>query len=226
MLLESSDSNIFERIGALGRLIPEEEQRRHPRGGAANLDHYLYGSPRQYARWSFDEKATAMAIDIIEATAAHRDVLSRLMELYQYDFTEFTEEDVGEDGSFGYRYLDATLTEPGRYAHLVRIDGRWAGFAIVREDVEFLDGRTGIDMAEFFVLRKYRRQGAGERLASAMFDRYRGAWQVRVIGPNERARSFWRDVVHRYTDAFVQEHEFPDERWGRRWVYYFENSVR
>ena len=167
-----------------------------------------------------------MTIEIIDATAAHRDVLSRLMELYQYDFTEFTEEDVGGDGSFGYRYLDESLTEPGRHAHLLRIDGRWAGFALVREHVEFLDRREGIDMAEFFVLRKYRRKGAGERLATAMFDRYRGAWQVRVIGPNERARSFWRRVIHGYNDALVPEHEFPDGRWGRRWVYYFDNSMR
>jgi predicted acetyltransferase len=167
-----------------------------------------------------------MDIEIIDATALHRDVLSRLMELYQYDCTEFTDEDVEEGGSFGYRYLDATLTEPDRHAHLLRIDGHWAGFAIVRERAEFLDSREGIDMAEFFVLRKYRRHGAGERLASGMFDRYRGAWQVRVIGPNERARSFWRDIIPRYTEADVPEREFPDEHWGQRWVYYFDNSVR
>jgi hypothetical protein len=34
-------------ILALGKTIPAEEQARHPEDGAANLEHYLYGSPKQ-----------------------------------------------------------------------------------------------------------------------------------------------------------------------------------
>jgi hypothetical protein len=38
---------IFDRIRAIGDRIPDEEVSRHPVDGAANLEHYLYGSPKQ-----------------------------------------------------------------------------------------------------------------------------------------------------------------------------------
>ena len=106
----------------------------------------------------------------------------------------------------------------------MRIDGHWAGFAIVREGVPYLDGRSGTDMAEFFVLRKYRRHGAGERLATAMFDRYRGPWQVRELGNNERAQSFWRAIIGRYTGGAYDEREYDTDR--RRVVQFFDNGAR
>jgi len=34
-------------IIALGKTIPVEEQANHPADGAENLEHYLYGSPKQ-----------------------------------------------------------------------------------------------------------------------------------------------------------------------------------
>ncbi len=39
--------SIWERIEALGASIPPDELARHPPDGAANLEHYLYGSPKQ-----------------------------------------------------------------------------------------------------------------------------------------------------------------------------------
>lgn len=40
---------IWEKIIALGDQIPPEELARHPRDGAANIDHYLYDVPKQDA---------------------------------------------------------------------------------------------------------------------------------------------------------------------------------
>ena len=39
--------NIFEKLIELGRTIPPEERANFPKDGARNLDHYLYGSPKQ-----------------------------------------------------------------------------------------------------------------------------------------------------------------------------------
>ena len=166
-----------------------------------------------------------MNIEIAEARAEHRGVLSALMELYQYDFTEYTAEDVGDDGRFGFDRLNSYFEEAARHPHLLRIDGHWAGLALVREGVEFLDGRTGFDMTEFFVMRKYRRHGAGERLATAMFDRYRGMWQVREMRVNERAQSFWRAIIARYTSGAFEERDYDDER-ARGPVQFFDSAVR
>ncbi len=167
----------------------------------------------------------ALNIEIMEASVEQRGVLGQLIELYQYDFTQYTAEDVGDDGRFGFDRLNSYFEEAARHPFLLRIDGHWAGFALVREGVEFLDGRTGTDMAEFFVMRKYRRHGAGERLATAMFERYRGMWQVREMRANERAQSFWRAIIGRYIDAFVEERDYDDEHW-RGPVQYFDSAER
>lgn len=35
-------------LADLGKKIPAEEQAKMPRDGAANHDHYIYGTPKQY----------------------------------------------------------------------------------------------------------------------------------------------------------------------------------
>ena len=41
------EMNIFDKIIELGRTIPPDERANFPTDGARNLDHYLYGSPKQ-----------------------------------------------------------------------------------------------------------------------------------------------------------------------------------
>ncbi len=46
--IERGDMDIWEYLSELGKQIPEEELARMPVDGAANFDHYLDGSPKQY----------------------------------------------------------------------------------------------------------------------------------------------------------------------------------
>jgi hypothetical protein len=39
--------SLWERLAAIGQRIPPEERAGHPRDGARNLEHYLYGAPRE-----------------------------------------------------------------------------------------------------------------------------------------------------------------------------------
>jgi predicted acetyltransferase len=91
-------------------------------------------------------------------------------------------------GEYGYRHLDLYWNEPDRHPFLFRVDAQWAGLALVR---------TGppTDMAEFFVLRKYRRAGIGRRAAEEIFGMFPGAWTVRQQVDNPGATSFWRAAI-------------------------------
>jgi predicted acetyltransferase len=129
-----------------------------------------------------------MEFSLVEVGPADRPVLRRLIELYRYDFSEFDRSDVGPHGEFGYPYLDHYWTEPGRHPFLVQVEGTWAGFALVREIPPF-------DMAEFFVMRKYRRSGLGREVALEIFRRFPGRWQVRELRSNPGAIAFWRTVI-------------------------------
>jgi len=127
-------------------------------------------------------------VEVVAATLGDKLAISRLLELYQYDFTEFVDGDVDEHGSFGYRYLDQYWTDSDRHPFLICSDRTIAGFAFVQS------GRPH-DMAEFFVIRKYRGRGVARQAARELFAMFPGEWQVREVATNPRATSFWRQAI-------------------------------
>lgn len=152
-------------------------------------------------------------VEVVMASGDEEQVLGNLAELYQYDFTEFADEDVGDDGRFGFDKLSLYWTEPGRHPFLVKVDGKYAGFALVRETSHFGGEARVNDMTEFFVLRKYRRKGVASHVARAVFDKFSGPWEVRVMLTNLPALSFWRRVVGEYTHGAYTERGNDDEHW-------------
>ncbi|WP_193105030.1 GNAT family N-acetyltransferase [Brachybacterium sp. FME24] len=130
----------------------------------------------------------ASALTVLPASGEDFDLLGRLLQLYFYDFSEYTGDDVDDEGSFHYAWLDTYRHEQDRYAYVVRVDGHPAGFALVRQG-------DPTQMAEFFVLRKYRRDGVGRRTARLLFDAHVGSWSVTQLATNPEATSFWRRAI-------------------------------
>jgi len=147
-----------------------------------------------------------MMINVLPASIEDRPVLAHLLELYGHDISEFDGRDVGEHGLYGYHYLDHYWTEPGRHPFLVRVDGRLAGFALV--SIRVLSDEPVGHVSEFFVMRKYRRMGAGEVIARDVFRRFPGRWRVSQSSGNLPAQRFWRAVVGRMTlGVYTEGHD-------------------
>lgn len=160
-----------------------------------------------------------MNVEITPARADEESVLAALLQLYVYDFSEALGLDVADDG----RYR-VPPTE-GRDAFLIRVDGKLAGFAL-QVAKSRLTGEEGVhDVAEFFVLQRYRRTGIGEKAACWLFDRFPGRWEVRQKKENTRAIAFWRRVIGRYTAGRFDEVLVDDERWHGP-VQRFDNTSR
>ncbi len=100
-----------------------------------------------------------------------------------------------DDGRFDpYAYLDAYWSEAGRIPLLVRVGGRLAGFALINSHAH--SGLTvDRNVAEFFIVRKHRRGGAGTIAAQTTFRRYPGLWEAAVARRNTAALAFWRRAV-------------------------------
>ena len=144
-------------------------------------------------------------VAVAEAVASERPALAGLLQLYLYDLADVMPWDVGASGRFGERALDGLWTDPRRHPFLFRVGGRLAGFAIVDRGSR-LTGDPGVwDVGEFFVLRRYRRRGVGERAARALFGRFPGPWEVRQLAANAGATAFWRAVIGRYTGGRFEE---------------------
>jgi predicted acetyltransferase len=148
----------------------------------------------------------ARKIEVLPATPQHRPLLRNLFELYCHDFSPMTGEDVQDTGLYTGEEFRAEWPESGWHPFLVTVDRKWAGFAWVVTNVSYVTpGADHVWMDEFFVMRKYRRQGVGERVAHYLFEMFPGTWEVGEIPENVEAQAFWRKIIHRYTGGQFQE---------------------
>ena len=140
---------------------------------------------------------------------SQRQIITNLIQLYKYDCSEFAEVgspygEVGSDGQFTYEGLDSYWREDGWVSLTVEADGRLAGFVLVNR-WSALNRSPDHSVAEFFVLRKYRRIGVGSRAARVLFERWPGRWEVAVARYNKPALLFWRRAIRASVDGTVEE---------------------
>ncbi len=144
-------------------------------------------------------------VELVPATREDQGTLESLLELYLHDFSEFIDLGIGEDGRFGYDYLEE-YWKPGSglRAFLIHADGGLAGFALLQTGSEITADPDVLDVAEFFVLRGFRRRGVGLAAAHLLFHAFEGRWEVRVLESNAGAQRFWPKAVSAFTGEFEQ----------------------
>ncbi len=152
-----------------------------------------------------------MDISIEPISIDDKSVLTRLMELYMHDFSPYSDNDVNEHGLFGYAHIDDYWNEEGRFPYLIRAGGKIAGFALVRSCCEYSNPPNPHTIAEFFILRKYRRQGIGTLAAARVFDMHRGGWEVSQWAQNIPAQKFWQAAIEGYTGGVYTSFGSPEE---------------
>jgi predicted acetyltransferase len=137
--------------------------------------------------------------------------LANLLELYIHDLSAaFPDIELGDDGRFGYSALALYWSQPDRrFAFLIKCDNRVAGFALVTRGSPATKDPQVFDVAEFFVLRRFRRSGVGRKATALLWNRLPGAWIVRVFEGNPGAVPFWSRVIEEFTGATATELERP-----------------
>ena len=154
-------------------------------------------------------------VEVVPATLEQQSILANLLQLYAHDFSEFHDVDLGPDGRFVYASLPLYWSEPDRHPFLVRVDGRLAGFVLVKRGSEVSGDKTAWDMAEFFVIRGCRRRGIGTQIAREIWSRFPGPWEVRVMQSNVSACGFWARAISKFTDT--DTHPVLIVRDGEHW---------
>lgn len=155
------------------------------------------------------------------ASAQDAPVLANLLELYSHDLSVAFDLEIGDDGRFGYRYLEHYFKERDRrFAFLIRHRGQLAGFALVIRMPPAQGAPIdppSFDVAEFFVLRRQRRAGVGRAAAVALWRLMPGHWTVRVADSNGTALPFWTEVIAGFTGHRPVGQRRVVE--GRPWTY-------
>ncbi|HXK50010.1 MAG TPA: GNAT family N-acetyltransferase [Clostridiales bacterium] len=151
-----------------------------------------------------------MKIEIIPVKEEEKTILGHLLELYNYDFSEFEDSDVNALGLYGYSYLDCYWTDDRRYAYFIKVDGKLAGFVMVCDYCYVSKDKNTLFLSEFFVMRKYRRKGIGETAAKKVFLKHKGKWELTMHPENKGALRFWEKVVTEISGNTLKMHKNVD----------------
>ena len=173
------------------------------------------------------DKIHNMNVELVEVNETEKSVLRQIMELYAYDFSEFDGADVNEHGLYGYTYFDYYWTEESRHPFFIRVDGKLAGFVLINEYCYVVKEPGTKSIAEFFVMRKYRRKGIGKTVAFQIFDRFPGKWEVIQHGENEPSKIFWEEIIREYTRGKYKQTDAKTEWWeGRALIFDSSEEAR
>lgn len=143
-------------------------------------------------------------IRLISVLEEDKQTLYNLYQLYHYDFSQFTQEDLNSFGLYEVS-LEHYWQDPRWNPFFIYYSGKIAGFLVVLFENYDVDPDPTHVIYDFMVLRKHRRNGVGRQAAAQAFDLYRANWKTAQMSANEPAILFWRDVIKEYTAGSYSE---------------------
>ncbi|WP_428242757.1 GNAT family N-acetyltransferase [Gynuella sp.] len=160
----------------------------------------------------------------IELTPARDSMLiENLFQYYLYDMSEYMGWSPDVTGSYAVDSAVIGLHDywqkDGHYPYLILCDGNLADFSLLRRypfDPDYHD------IGQFFVLRKYQRQGVGVMAFRQSVSQFPGHWLTRVLPHNFRALCFWRKVI---TDMSVRQPVEQEEDYGDKKMVFIRYEI-
>lgn len=118
-----------------------------------------------------------------------------------------------------YKYLDSYWQKVDRFPYFIKVDGKIAGFALVNGyNLVIEDGKN---IAEFYVLKEYRKSGVGKEAARLVYNSFPGKWENRQIVENPYAHSYWQRLIAEFTNNEFEEIEMDNDKW-HGWIQTFD----
>lgn len=135
-------------------------------------------------------------VELLRSAAEQADIVRNLYQYYAYESSDWEQEDVEIDGRFYIHeeHLARYWQSPRWSAELILVDGFIAGFLLI-EGSELPGYESALELADLFVLKKYRRLGIGSAVATQLLGSGEDAWLVRFYRQDEAAQAFWRHVL-------------------------------
>jgi predicted acetyltransferase len=151
-----------------------------------------------------------MTLQLRKAQPQDFAALQQLLELYQYELSDIWPQEADSEAKYGYD-LQRHRKAERFHAHVALEGSQYVGFALVAPAV--VTRKEGNWMEQFFILKRYRRSGAGFALAQHTLSSHPGAWEVGQMPANQSAQAFWRKVVTRVTAGAYVEVQVTEGWW-------------
>lgn len=138
--------------------------------------------------------STSVSIELLQTGPDQAELIRNLYQFYAYESSDWEQEDVEVDGRFYIHeeHLTRYWQAPEWSANLILVDGFIAGFYLVERSE--LPGLDALELADLFILKRYRRKGIGRAVASQVLTATQNDWLVRFYDQDEAAQAFWRAV--------------------------------
>ena len=135
-----------------------------------------------------------LPIALLPTTLDQAPLIRNLYQFYCYESSDWEQEDVEADGRFYIHeeHLHRYWQDDGWGAYLVLVDGFIAGFVLVERSE--LPGIDAHELADLFILKKYRRQGIGRAVALQLLGG-EGDWLLRCYAQDLPAVAFCNAVL-------------------------------
>jgi predicted acetyltransferase len=142
---------------------------------------------------------------LLKASDEHKIVIQNLMQYYIYDFSEYIKYDVEDNGLFAPypNLMDYWERDNNKFPYVIKMNDKYVGFVLVKLNNSI--DRNYFSIAEFFILKKYRREGIGKAIAIEVFNLHKGHWEVYQKDSNKSAQLFWKKVISEYTKEQFKE---------------------
>ncbi|WP_440117781.1 GNAT family N-acetyltransferase [Paenibacillus sp. QZ-Y1] len=144
-----------------------------------------------------------MNIQITSILAEQKELFLNLYNLYLYDLSEFSGEDLLEEGKYDptntYLYLERGELHP----FFIQYEDKVIGFVLicsppyVPEDVDYT-------VQELFLVKKYRGQGLAKKAIDLVFAQFQGKFKVEQFADNSAAVLFWKRYYEQHQIEHIQ----------------------
>ncbi|SRR5579883_100415 len=168
-------------------------------------------------------------IQLFPATVEDYPVIQNMGRFYVYDMSEYLGSDEGweisENGLYECIDFKKYWEDKDSFPFLVRYKNEIAGFVIV--DKKGSSSDIDFNMAQFFIVRKFKNKGIGRYVAQQCFKKFLGIWEVMVIPGNEGAYRFWRSTIKNYTNNNFTEYtrDIAHFNNSRKNVFKFDSGI-
>lgn len=158
-----------------------------------------------------------MSIRLIPTTAEQLPLIRNLYQFYAYESSGWEQEDVEVDGRFYVHepHLQRYWQDEGWSAQLILVDDFIAGFLLLEACED--PGIADMELADLFLLKKYRRLGIGRALLQQTVGDGR-CWLLCCYEQDDIANAFCRQVLGELPWAARELDKDGDEPGLQRFV--------
>ncbi|MCS5709968.1 GNAT family N-acetyltransferase [Candidatus Berkiella aquae] len=145
---------------------------------------------------------------LVAASLEDYPTMQNMGRFYVYDMSEYIHDDGWSMPDNGlYECIDFKKYWQTEHAwpYFIRYNNELAGFVII--DKKGFHATTDFNMAQFYILRRFKGLGLGKYIAHFCFEQYKGNWEVMVIPSNIGAYQFWQKCIQQYTDDYKESHQ-------------------